>query len=207
MVYNAELGREIPASWEAGNLNVIAEYINGLLCQRFRPQKNEDSLPVVKIREIHEGIQADTERVSANILGENIIEDDVILFSWAATLEVNYWIGGKAGLNQHIFKVLPNDGFNREYVYHQRREYVSILSKLRKRERQRWDTSRRITRISTAFQYRRPLCCRVFKQKCAHCTKNDSKQIVTLRDWLLPMLMNGQVGFIYSFSIQKGVLC
>ena len=201
MVYNEELGREIPAGWEAGNLNVIAEYINGLACQRFRPQENENSLPVVKIREIHEGIQADTERVSFNIPYENIIEDGDILFSWSATLEVNYWIGGKAGLNQHIFKVQPKEGFNREYVYHQLREYIINFVKIAEARK---TTMGHITQdhlnfsripipprpVLSSFQTQmRPLHEKMIQ------SKKENRHLATLRDWLLPMLMNGQVGF------------
>ena len=201
MVYNEELGREIPAGWEAGNLNVIAEYINGLACQRFRPQENENALPVVKIREIHEGIQADTERVSVNIPEENIIEDGDILFSWSATLEVNYWIGGKAGLNQHIFKVQPKEGFNREYVYHQLREYVINFVKIAEARK---TTMGHITQdhlnfsripipprpVLSSFQTQmRPL-----HEKMSQ-SKKENHRLVALRDWLLPMLMNGQVRF------------
>ena len=201
MVYNEELGREIPAGWEVGNLNVIAEYINGLACQRFRPQENENALPVVKIREIHEGIQADTERVSVNIPEENIIEDGDILFSWSATLEVNYWIGGKAGLNQHIFKVQPKEGFNREYVYHQLREYVINFVKIAEARK---TTMGHITQdhlnfsripipprpVLSSFQTQmRPLHEKMIQ------SKKENHRLAALRDWLLPMLMNGQVGF------------
>ena len=201
MVYNEELGREIPAGWEVGNLNVIAEYINGLACQRFRPQENEDSLPVVKIREIHEGIQADTERVSANIPDSNIIYDGDILFSWSATLEVHYWIGGKAGLNQHIFKVMPKDGFCKEYVYYQLREYVINFSKIAEARK---TTMGHITQdhldlsrialpprhVMSSFQKSiRPIHERMIRGA------QENHRLATLRDWLLPMLMNGQVGF------------
>ena len=201
MVYNEELGREIPAGWEVGNLNVIAEYINGLACQRYRPAEDEDYLPVVKIREIHEGVQADTERVSANIPDNNIIHDGDILFSWSATLEVHYWIGGKAGLNQHIFKVMPKDGFCREYVYYQLKEYVINFSKIAEARK---TTMGHITQdhldlsriaipprhVMSSFQ---KIVCPIHESmiKC----KQENLRLAALRDWLLPMLMNGQVGF------------
>ena len=124
MVYSNELKREIPLDWEIGNLYTIADYYNGLACQKFRPIDNEQSLPVVKIGEMHNGINVDTELVKANIPAKNIIDSGDILFSWSATLEVMLWTGNKAGLNQHIFKVVPKSFYSKEYVYQQLSSYV-----------------------------------------------------------------------------------
>ena len=65
---------------------------------------------------MHTGITTDTERVSSNIPEKNKIFDGDILFSWSATLEVMFWFGGNAGLNQHIFKIVPINGYTKEYV-------------------------------------------------------------------------------------------
>ena len=130
MVWNDQLKRDIPKGWEVGNLYSIADPINELACQKHRPRDGEVSLPVVKIKEMHEGITADTELVSANIPDKNKIFDGDILFSWSATLEVMYWFGGDAGLNQHIFKVIPINGYSKEYVYHQFSSYVINFVKM-----------------------------------------------------------------------------
>jgi type I restriction enzyme S subunit len=64
MEWNTQLKREIPKGWGTGNLYDIADYINGLACQNFRPKEGEDSLSVIKIIEMHEGVNKDTEKVS-----------------------------------------------------------------------------------------------------------------------------------------------
>ena len=130
MIWNDQLKREIPKGWEVGNLCDIANFTNGLACQKYRPKDGESSLPVIKIKEMHEGITNDTERVSANIPTKNKISDGDILFSWSATLEVMYWFGGDGGLNQHIFKVLPAAYFTKEYVFHQLSAYVINFVKM-----------------------------------------------------------------------------
>lgn len=99
-----------PSDWKTGNLYDIANFINGLACQKYRPNENESSLPVIKIREMHEGISVDSERVKADLPQNNIVNTGDILFSWSASLEVQRWAGTTGGLNQHIFKVIPNDG-------------------------------------------------------------------------------------------------
>ena len=88
MEWNEQLKREIPKGWDIGNLYAIADPINGLACQKHRPKENEKALPVVKIKEMHEGITEETELVSVNIPEKHKIFDGDILFSWSATLEV-----------------------------------------------------------------------------------------------------------------------
>ena len=73
MVWNETLKREIPAGWEVNNLYYIADYINGLACQNYRPKDNKKSLPVIKIKEMNEGIGADTERCALDIPNRFIV--------------------------------------------------------------------------------------------------------------------------------------
>ena len=69
-----------PCGWKFGNLYDIAEFINGLACQKYRPMEDEASLPVIKIKEMHDGISSDTERVKATIPEKNIVNTGDILF-------------------------------------------------------------------------------------------------------------------------------
>ena len=101
----SELGM-IPKGWEVKNLTEIAKFVNGLAMQKFRPQINEESLPVLKIKElISNSVSKSTERCKKNIKDEVKVFDGDIIFSWSGTLAVKIWSGGEAGLNQHLFKV------------------------------------------------------------------------------------------------------
>ena len=66
MVWNKKLKREIPEGWHCGSLLDIAEYTNGLACQKFRPIDN-NYLPVIKIKEMRDGITSETEKVRSDI--------------------------------------------------------------------------------------------------------------------------------------------
>ena len=102
---DSELGM-IPKGWEVKNLTEIAKFVNGLAMQKFRPQINEESLPVLKIKElISNSVSKSTERCKKNIKDEVKVFDGDIIFSWSGTLAVKIWSGGEAGLNQHLFKV------------------------------------------------------------------------------------------------------
>lgn len=198
MIWNDQLKREIPKGWNVGNLYVIADPINGLACQKHRPKENEESLPVVKIKEMHEGITEETELVSVNIPEKHKIFDGDILFSWSATLEVMYWFGGDAGLNQHIFKVVPINGYSKEYVYHQFSSYVINFVKVAEARKttmghittDHLEQSRIVLPPSEIVQAFSEMVAPIH-EKIGQC-KKENRELIKLRNWLLPMLMNGQ---------------
>lgn len=96
----------VPDGWEKGSLLDIANYLNGLAMQKFRPQGDEIGIPVLKIKELRQGsCDASSELCSPNIKPEYIVRDGDIVFSWSGSLHVDIWCGGICGLNQHLFKV------------------------------------------------------------------------------------------------------
>lgn len=101
---DSELG-EIPEGWSIKPLDGIATYQNGLALQKFRPENENDFLPVVKIAQLKKGFSDGEEKASPNIKPECIIDNGDVVFSWSGSLMVDIWCGGKAALNQHLFKV------------------------------------------------------------------------------------------------------
>ena len=199
MVWNEELKREIPDGWEVGNLYDIAEYVNGLACQNYRPKESEKSLPVIKIREMNEGITADTEKVSASIPGKYRIYAGDILFSWSASLEIKIWTGETGGLNQHIFKVIPKGYFSKGYVYQQLSAYLVNFQKMAESRKTTMGhiTSDHIKQsriliplkeIISAFNEK---TFSIFNYQLS--IEKETQKLTALRDRLLPLLMNGQV--------------
>lgn len=98
-------GVEVPKGWERKALDEVANYQNGLALQKFRPENNEPFLPVVKIAQLRQGYADGDEKAKANIKPECIINNGDVVFSWSGSLLVDIWCGGKAALNQHLFKV------------------------------------------------------------------------------------------------------
>jgi len=100
----SELGM-IPKGWEIVSLSNIADFLNGLPLQNYRPRDDEECLPVIKIRELRNGFTDSTERCTSNIPKSYIAENGDIIFSWSGSLEVVIWSYGKGAINQHLFKV------------------------------------------------------------------------------------------------------
>lgn len=200
MVWNEKLKREIPFGWHCGNLFEIAVFTNGLACQKFRPKDDEASLPVIKIREMHDGISADTEKVTPNIPESVKVYNGDVLFSWSASLEVMLWAYGPGGLNQHIFKVTSANDFPKSFFYFQLLDYVDVFKKMAEARKTTMGhiTQDHLQQSAIAIPDNKDIADRfeelispIFNQiiKLHEEILNLTKQ----RDKLLPLLMNGQV--------------
>ena len=200
MVWNEKLKREIPFGWHCGNLFEIAVFTNGLACQKFGPKDDEASLPVIKIREMHDGISADTEKVTPNIPESVKVYNGDVLFSWSASLEVMLWAYGLGGLNQHIFKVTSANDFPKSFFYFQLLDYVDVFKKMAEARKTTMGhiTQDHLQQSAIAIPDNKDIADRfeelispIFNQiiKLHEEILNLTKQ----RDKLLPLLMNGQV--------------
>ncbi len=199
MVWNEKLKREIPEGWKCGTLLDIATYTNGIACQNFRPI-GENKIPVIKIKEMHDGFSTETEFVRHDIPDTVKVFNGDVLFSWSASLEVVLWAGGNGGLNQHIFKVTSRNGYPRSFYYYQLLDYIAIFKQMAEARK---TTMGHITRdhleqstialppsIDLPNRFEDKIS-PVFRQYIAN--QRDIDQNIKLRNELLPLLMNGQV--------------
>ena len=200
MVWNEKLKREIPEGWHCGNLIDIATFTNGLACQKFRPIDGEDPLPVIKIREMHDGISSDTEEVSPNIPESVKVYNGDVLFSWSASLEVMLWACGLGGLNQHIFKVTSANDFPKSFYYFQLLNYVDVFKKMAEARKTTMGhiTQDHLQQSTIAIPDNKDIVDKFEKRISPIFTQmvklqEEIQQLSKLRDSLLPLLMNGQV--------------
>ena len=100
-------GGKMPEGWKLGKLSDIADYLNGLAMQKFRPLEDEEGLPVLKIKELRQGCYDESSELCSpsKVKPEYIIHDGDVIFSWSGSLLVDIWCAGTCGLNQHLFKV------------------------------------------------------------------------------------------------------
>ena len=112
---NTKIVDGVPEGWEKKSIGEIGEYLNGFA---FKPSDwQELGKPIIKIKEMGNGVTNETprnrgERVPAKYL----IKAGDLLFSWSATLMVIIWSGEEGWLNQHLFKVTPVKGIDREFL-------------------------------------------------------------------------------------------
>lgn len=195
---DSELGM-IPEGWKVGRLTEIASYMNGLAMQKFPPENNEDSLPVLKIKELGQGFcGTDSDRCSCNIKDECKIHNGDVIFSWSGTLLVDVWCGGDCGLNQHLFKVTSKDYPKWFYYYwtkHHLQEFIHIA-------KDKAVTMGHIKRghleeamvaipdndsMEKAHELFEPILSKIISLRL------ENSRLSTLRDPLLPRLMSGEL--------------
>lgn len=194
---DSELG-EIPEGWACLALDTVAKYQNGLALQKFRPENDHEYLPVVKIAQLKKGYADGIEKASPNIKPDCIIDDGDVVFSWSGSLMVDTWCGGKAALNQHLFKVTSKSYPKWLYYY---------FTKHHLDEFQRIAAAKAVTMGHIKREHLKAALCAV---PCKELIKVgtmvigslidkqiegrlESKNLAQLRDTLLPKLLSGEL--------------
>lgn len=122
---------ETKEEWETLPLSKVANFLNGLACQKFLPKNDIDKLPVLKIKELSSGITENSDWASTDIKPEYIVRNGDVIFAWSASLIVKIWDGQDCILNQHLFKVTSED-YPKWFYYlwckHHLAEFISIAA-------------------------------------------------------------------------------
>ena len=189
----------IPAGWRKGNLLDIANYLNGLAMQKFRPQGQEIGLPVLKIKELRQGSCDDSsELCSLSIKPEYIIHNGDVVFSWSGSLLVDIWCGGTCGLNQHLFKV-TSDVYDKWFYYlwtaHHLARFIAIaadkattMGHIKREELAKAEVLIPCEEDYTSFNsIMQPIFELIISNRI------ESRKLAALRDELLPKLMTGEI--------------
>ena len=189
----------IPAGWRKGNLLDIANYLNGLAMQKFRPQGHEIGLPVLKIKELRQGSCDDSsELCSLSIKPEYIIHNGDVVFSWSGSLLVDIWCGGTCGLNQHLFRV-TSDIYDKWFYYlwtaHHLARFIAIaadkattMGHIKREELAKAEVlipcEEDYTSLTSIMQ---PIFELIISNRI------EGRKLAVLRDELLPKLMSGEI--------------
>jgi type I restriction enzyme S subunit len=122
---------EAQDDWEEKPLSRIANFLNGLACQKFPPTDAINKLPVLKIKELSSGISENSDWAASTVKPEYIVKKGDVIFAWSASLMVKVWDGETCVLNQHLFKVTSNHfpkWFYLMWCKHHLAEFISISS-------------------------------------------------------------------------------
>ena len=195
----SELGM-IPKGWIIKSLSEIADYVNGLAMQKYRPEDGEIGLPVLKIKELGQGgFDTNSEYCSPSKIGEKyIIKDGDIIFSWSGTLMVKIWCGGKCGLNQHLFNVVAKD-YPKWFAYQWTKHHLDNFIRIAKDKavtmghikRGELDKAKVLIpeshQMNTISDIMKPIHLQMISNEL------ESRRLAELRDTLLPKLMSGEL--------------
>jgi type I restriction enzyme S subunit len=195
---DSELGR-LPKGWKVRNLADIAGYLNGLAMQKYRPSKTENGIPVLKIRELRQGVcDTSSDLCSENVDDPYIINDGDIIFSWSGSLLVDIWCGGKCGLNQHLFKITSKKYDKWYYLLWTKYHLDNFISIAEDKATtmghiKREHLKKSLVLIPDDASYEKisllmqPIISAIIANRV------QSRILAAIRDTLLPKLMNGEI--------------
>lgn len=194
----SELGM-IPKGWKVKGLDEIAEFLNGLAMQKFRPAETEKAYPVLKIKELRQGrTDESSDLCSCNIDDKYIVRDGDIIFSWSGSLLVDIWCGGTCGLNQHLFKV-TSDKFDEWFIYQWNKYHLDKFDRIAKSKAttmghiKRKDLSDSKVLVPSNEIYLKAAQHQKYLFEKIKFLKVEMKRLEKIRDSLLPKLMSGEI--------------
>ena len=196
MVWNEKLKREIPEGWECVKLNEVFNFVKGKIpTETFYVSDDKHSIPYLTIDAVNNN---NCEYCSE----ENMILTDgevLMVMDGAASSEV--YIGNKGAIGSTFCKLELKDKLvSNELLYLIMRKYESIFKKVNTgstvpHANKNYINNFRICLPKDNMQLEKIQKHIIVNIKQINMRKRENKELVLLRDFLLPILMNGQVGF------------
>ena len=194
MVYNPELKREIPEGWGVENLFDVAEVQYGYPFSTDYFNSTGDGVPVIRIRDIlgNDITNFSTEEVEDKYK----INVGDVLVGMDGNFHMNYWIKEDCYLNQRVVKV-NSDRLPNMVLKYQIEPFIKLREKSVSRTTVGHLSDKDLKAINVILpkeQYLSPIFEKFEKiLKNIIINQQQNQELTQLRDWLLPMLMNGQV--------------
>jgi len=193
---------EAQEDWEEKPLDEIADYLNGLACQKYPPKNDVDKLSVLKIKELKNGFTDNSDWATTDLKEDYIVKSGDIIFSWSGSLLVKIWDGRDCVLNQHLFKV-TSDKYPKWFIYFWTKFYIEEFIAIAESKAttmghiKREDLSHAMVLVPTESELEHmnsivyPLIAKIIL---------NNEQLIKLgmlRDTMLPKLMSGEVRVEY----------
>lgn len=196
MVWNEELNRDIPEGWELNFLTKEMDLQYGFPFSTNLFNENEEGVPVVRIRDI---LNCTISNYSTEMVDEKykLYKGD-ILVGMDGNFHINYWNKENCYLNQRALRIRSKENSISEI---QVRFSIEPYIKAREKNVSRTTVAHlsakdvndlKVLKATSKIQYKAN---EFFKSTLKKIISNsvENQELASLRDWLLPMLMNGQV--------------
>lgn len=185
MVWNLELKREIPEGWEIGELKDIANITTGKLDSNA---------------EVSDGKYPFYTCASEPTKTDSFAFDDTVILIAGNNASGNFHINrykGKFNAYQRTYITTAKNIIDLEYLYQVLKTETKLLKSQGKGSQTKFLTIGMLTGIkvfkgnSKTMRSFNDLTNPIFEQQVV--VRKQNEELASLRDWLLPMLMNGQV--------------
>ena len=194
MVYHPELKREIPEGWGVENLFDIADVQYGYPFSTDYFNSISEGVPVIRIRDIlgNDITNYSTEEVEDKYK----INVGDVLIGMDGNFHMNYWIKEDCYLNQRVVKV-NSDKLPNMVLKYQIEPFIKLREKSVSRTTVGHLSDKDLKAINVILPRDKYLSS-IFEKfesilENIIINQQQNQELTQLRDWLLPMLMNGQV--------------
>ena len=194
MVYHPELKREIPEGWGVKKLFDIADVQYGYPFSTDYFNCTGEGVPVIRIRDIlgNDITNYSTEEVEDKYK----INVGDVLIGMDGNFHMNYWIKENCYLNQRVVKV-NSDKLPNMVLKYQIEPFIKLREKSVSRTTVGHLSDKDLKAINVILPKDKYLSS-IFEKfesilENIIINQQQNQELTQLRDWLLPMLMNGQV--------------
>lgn len=191
MVWNEELKREIPEGWEVRDLGDLINIFDSkrIPLSRTQREKRIGKIPYYGATSI------------MGYVDEYIFDDDYILLAEDGSVmddkgfPIVQFIWGKTWVNNHAHVLQAKEKENNEYIFHLVKT-ISVIQ-IMTGSIQMKINQENLRSVKVVFPDKKTL--KLFSNFAIPIRKKlinkieENQELVSLRDWLLPMLLNGQV--------------
>ncbi|WP_201595250.1 restriction endonuclease subunit S [Psychrobacter fulvigenes] len=206
----------IPKGWVVIPIYEIADFINGSSFKsKFFSDENE-GLPIIKIAEIKNGISQQTKFTTQEMADKYFISDGSIVFSWSGnpdtSIDTFIWTGGDGWLNQHIFNVVLHEDKDKTFIYYLLKSLKPVFTEIARdkqttglghvtvKDMKRTYTIKPSGSTLEAFaRQSNPIFEKWYQNLFS------SRELIKLRDTLLPKLMSGELRIPDADAMTKEV--
>jgi type I restriction enzyme S subunit len=207
MVWNEDLKREIPEGWEVGTLDSIGNIIGGSTPSKaiennfcFREGTAWITPKDLSNNKDKKFISRGEFNVTALGLKEaslKIMPEGTVLLSSRAPIGYLAIARNEVTTNQGFKSFVPKEKFSSEYIYYTIQNHIPEIEANSSGSTFKEVSSSTLKTIKTILPKDEILLAfdilikPIFKKQ--DCLELENQELASLRDWLLPMLMNGQV--------------
>lgn len=207
MVWNKELKREIPDRWRNGTLEDLGEIIAGGTPSTNHPEYySENGIAWITPNDLSNSNdkyithgERDISEIGLNNSSARLMPEGTVLLTSRAPIGYLGIAANEVCTNQGFKSIVPNEKFGSEFIYHTVENMIVYLKSL--------GTGSTFTEISKTVVASVKIAIpeesvvgKFEEMVSGICAKHriierENKELISLRDFLLPLLMNGQVGF------------
>jgi len=206
MVWNEELKREIPEGWEVGTLLDLGDIVGGSTPPREVNEyfcNNGTAWITPKDLSLNQGNkfitkgELDVSESGIKAASLNIMPKGTILLSSRAPIGYLAISREKVTTNQGFKSFVPNKGYSTEYVYYSVKNMIPTIENNAAGSTFKEVSASTLKSIKVCLaqkelieEYNKRVRA-IFNRQ--NLLEQENQHLSSLRDWLLPMLMNGQV--------------